>query len=303
MLGTCCTPSALPPAAAPLPPPPEITAAPVLVPTPPVPTRKRAVYLVTVDGTRWQDVIGCDNETGSAHCCTANTPNLCRLAGHGGVTVGKESVFQASGPNCVSLPGYLEITRGRESSGDCRDNGCKPAAESLTPNIVDGFAAAAAFSGWPPIALTVPAGTPGNFGDKSEYRLDVHTFRLALRWLQQCSDDALCSGSATRFFWLSLGDTDEWAHAGSRAGYLKALRDADAYVDRLVREHASLFPDVDASFVVTADHGRSDWDWRSHGDPTSCRLWLFSFGAAQPPPSALHMRTLSDVAPLVRSLR
>ena len=290
---TTCAPS-VPVHPAPLPLPVDVavtlTSEPVpAAATPPAPQRRdRFIYLVTIDGVRWQDVFPCDH-----------TPNLCRF-GQQGAFIGRDGHFQASGPNCVSLPGYLEITRGHPST-DCPDNYCRPT--HVVPSIVDGFTTVVAFSGWTPINLTLPEGTPGRRGvptDPWGYRVDAETFDNALRWLRS---PAAAAGT-TRLMWLSFGDTDEYAHAGSRSGYLKALERADSCVDRLVREHASLFPSVDADFIVTADHGRSDADWRRHGgDPTSCRDWLVAFGDhVAPVGHSAQGGTLSDVRATVRHL-
>ena len=82
------------------------------------------VIVVTIDGTRWQDVIGAGE----------SLPTLTRWSTTDGALVGAdvERPMQASGPNFVSLPGYTEIFAGRRSL--CMTNNC---ARTVQRTIVD----------------------------------------------------------------------------------------------------------------------------------------------------------------------
>ena len=53
---------------------------------------------------------------------------------------------------------------------------------------------------------------------------DNLTFHTALEYLKQ---------RKPRVLYLSLGETDEWAHAGKYAEYLRSTRRADQYVKTL----------------------------------------------------------------------
>lgn len=271
--------------------------------------RPRAVYLITVDGTRWQDIFGPD--------ARFRMPNLYSNFVDKGMAVGRDSQFVASGWNHVSLPGYLEITRGHPST-DCNDNYCRP--KPLGTTVTDFFQSSAVFAGWDEIALTFtqkpdtvfnigrhlrsPAWKSLKLRDNQwfpeyfseTYRSDAMTTQVAMDW------QALPKTGMTRFVWVSLGDTDEWAHAGDRRHYILSLNDADITIGKLM---ASVPTNEDATFIVTADHGRSDPDWTAHGDAASGRLWLMMTGVGVPARGWVTYdttRSLSDVLPTIRTL-
>jgi hypothetical protein len=84
------------------------------------PPAANRVVLVTLDGVRWEDVLGATPETS-----TLAMPNLHRLVKERGVAYGGagcEHDVRASGPNFVSLPGYIEIFTGRPPV--CQHNHC-----------------------------------------------------------------------------------------------------------------------------------------------------------------------------------
>jgi arylsulfatase A-like enzyme len=70
-----------------------------------------------------------------------------------------------------------------------------------------------------------------------------------------------------RFLHLAFLDTDEYAHEGQRAEYEQALRELDARLQELLRWVAALPPDErrHTTVLLTADHGRGQSDWTSHG--------------------------------------
>lgn len=272
--------------------------------------RPRAVYLITVDGTRWQDVFAVD--------AREHLPNLYSQFVDRGIVVGRDSKFEASGWNHVSLPGYLEITRGHPSTSDCTDNYCRP--NPLGQNVADFFQTVAVFAGWDEIDLTFThrPHTIVNIGRSirsdawkcwhlhdnqtfpkffsETYRPDSLTSSALYQW------QAMPKVGMTRFVWLSLGDTDEWAHAGDRPRYLKSLEEADTMIGQLM---LSAPKDEEATFIVTADHGRSTHDWTTHGEYTSGRLWLMMTGAGVPTRGWVTYdttHTLSDVLPTIRTL-
>ncbi len=270
--------------------------------------RVRSIYLITIDGTRWQDIIALD--------ARQRLPNIYGLLDNG-IGVGRDSLFTASGNYHVSLPGYLEITRGHQST-DCPDNYCKP--NPLGETVIDSFQNAAIFAGWDEIDLTIThkSNTVINIGRNirspawlnlklsdnqtfpewfsETYRSDPMTSSAMLEWQR------LPKLGSNQFVWISLGDTDEWAHYDSRPKYLDALHDADTFVGKLLRS----VDDEDATFIITADHGRNDNDWSAHGDPSSGRLWLVLSGAGVPARGwvtyAGELRSLSNVLPTIKHL-
>src|SRR5262249_19203165 len=118
--------------------PPTVVAAPVVLPSPPQPTRvhDRAVVLVVMDGVRWQDVFfGADRRLAAARradvrhlaSSTALMPNLHRLVAERGVLLGGPSctnVVEATGPNYVSLPAYFDLFTASAAHA-CASNECK----------------------------------------------------------------------------------------------------------------------------------------------------------------------------------
>lgn len=132
-------------------------------------------------------------------------------------------------------------------------------------------------------------------------RNDVFTFQVALEHLHRDSP---------RVFYVGLGDTDEYAHAGRYDHYLQAARNADASLKTLWDKLQSI-PQYrgTTTLIVTTDHGRGDppQGWRSHGEKVegSDAIWLAVLGPDTP---ALGERlntplvTLSQVAATVASL-
>lgn len=257
------------------------------------------VILVTVDGVRWEDVFG----------AAETMPNLHRLVGEAGTALGGPGCLhdvRASGPNFVSLPGYLEMFTGKASV--CTHNGCPP-VETMT--VVDEarqaahrIAEVAVVASWSKYAHAVArdrrsivlsagahaigmdaaktdaklryyletgsanAGYPG-YGD---YRPDVHTARVALRYLETMSP---------RLMVVGLGDADEHAHRGDIAGYRRAIQRADDFIADLERTLARMGDDgKQTAVVVTTDHGRGQ-SLRGHGAafPESARVFVAAFGA------------------------
>jgi hypothetical protein len=103
--------------------------------------------------------------------------------------------------------------------------------------------------------------------------------------------DALTFHTALEFFktqkpavmFLSLGETDEWAHAGKYEEYVRAANRVDSYLKALW-EQAQSIPEYRGvtSLVVSVDHGRgrAPVDWKSHGaklDETKY-IWMAFLG-------------------------
>ncbi len=310
----------------------------------------RAAVVIVLDGARWQDVLlGVDGELAREAKMdprTANTPTMPRLAElartRGAVFGAPESgtVIRASGPNFVSLPGYTEILGGHPPTA-CNGNQC-PA--TIRATLVDEARAwsespreVAVFSSWPdlvrvasihPESIVVSGGRslrqnesvlredeamseildrgaaalawPG----EGDFRPDRFTAPLATRYLELVKP---------RFMFVSLGESDEYAHHGDYAEYVESLRFADDAIARIVDvidrmgeqgRHTAVY--------VTADHGRA-LDFRDHGAkwPESSRSWLVAIGdvrgrgvitagdGAVSPTS--NERRLADIAPTARA--
>ncbi|MCA9059167.1 MAG: alkaline phosphatase family protein [Planctomycetaceae bacterium] len=106
-------------------------------------------------------------------------------------------------------------------------------------------------------------------------RYDYFTFRAAEISLRE---------QRPRLLYVSLGETDDWAHGGRYDLYLDAAWRADDYIRRLWETAQSLPQYRDrTALIITTDHGRGDnkVDWKSHGkDIAGCeQIWIAVYGA------------------------
>ena len=90
-----------------------------------------------------------------------------------------------------------------------------------------------------------------------------------------------------RVLFLGLGETDDWAHAGSYAEYLNAAHLADDYL-RQFWELAQSMPEYrgKTTLIVLPDHGRGNGaKWTDHGEkvPESKQTWMVFLGPDTPP--------------------
>lgn len=300
---------------------PVVTVEPI-PPPPPARESKAKVVLITLDGVRWQEIFnGTDFFLYKGKMVPAREllPNLYYHFVDGGMVIGKDSKFIATGPAHISLPGYLEIMRGHPST-DCQENDCIPRLKEDT--MADLFDKSAVFASWDTIRFTVGKNTnkfvvncgrhfrsqgwkdaeleddqkfPVAWGDPI-YRPDDLTEKAAIEYLQYNSPD---------FIWISLGDTDEWAHYGDYNGYIEALKQADKFVGMVVQMVKTGEDGQDFTFIVTADHGRG-LDWRHHGwDIESARDWLMLSGRGIPRKGFVRYsekKSLSNILPTVKEL-
>lgn len=273
---------------------------------------RQPVVLVTIDGVRPDEVL--------APAARAWLPNLYQLIDRGvGLPV------YASGPNFVSLPGYLEILTGRPARA-CTDNACGLADEPTLLDELRGLGwSCAAIASWEiiehavsidPATLPVSAGRHGGvtrasvrvdataaslfdagadslaFPGVADYRPDRYTGPLGLAYLlvqKPC------------FFYIELGDTDEYAHRRDYPSYLSALTEFDDFLGQLDATLLALHRD--AIVIVTTDHGRAA-DFGDHGaDEPSSHAWVVAAGGPLPsrglrvPAAPRHLR---DIAPTLR---
>jgi hypothetical protein len=115
-------------------------------------------------------------------------------------------------------------------------------------------------------------------GFTEEESPDSITFYSALEYLKQ---------NKPRVFYISLGWTDETAHAGRYDEYIKAAHLADNYL-RILWETVQSMPQYKGktTLIFTCDHGRGaeGADWRSHGSgiPGSNQNWMAFMGPDTP---------------------
>jgi hypothetical protein len=113
---------------------------------------------------------------------------------------------------------------------------------------------------------------------------DALTFYTAMEYLK---------AHKPRVLYLSLGETDEWAHSGNYAEYLTAVRRADTYMKTLW-ETVQKMPEYKGrtTLIFSVDHGRGEapLGWKDHGQkvPDSKYIWMAFLGPDTP---ALGERT------------
>lgn len=109
--------------------------------------------------------------------------------------------------------------------------------------------------------------------------LDVFTHYAAMEHLKT---------KKPRVFYISYGETDEWAHAGQYRSYLDAARQFDAYVKQ-VWDYVQSDPQYKnkTTLFITCDHGRGDKQkerWTSHGSSVegANQIWFAVMGPNTP---------------------
>lgn len=298
-------------------------------------TRPARVIVIAIDGVRYQDVFGGARASWLAEGPVPSreelVPTLVELERRGAVLGAPGGLgFYASGPNFVSLPGYMEILSGSSGTG-CTENDC---VRIRRATLLDEFFArsgdptrSAVFSSWPQVSRAASGAfgsgvvSAGPFEGTRHDVLEAHAEcrRLLEAGRRDVLPDGLRRDDATAglalaylramdpdFLFLSLGETDEHAHAGDYPGYLTALQRADGWVARFFEEQrrAEVSGRPTALFVTT-DHGRS-YDFNDHGRsyPESSRSFLIAAGSAIRPVGRLPWSggALRDIAPTVRLL-
>lgn len=277
---------------------------------------KVAVVVVTLDGVRWHEVFeGVDARLAASHGLSASEvvtaaelmPHLHRIVRTHGAALGAPghgATISASGPNYVSLPGYAELLSGRRATrcldNQCQSGGARTLLDDFTASSGRDTTQAALFTSWPDIARV--ASERGVVAEplprKAIFRPDAVTADLAIAHLES---------HPPKFMFLGLGEPDEFGHQNDYAGYLNALRRADARiaeVDRVLARFAAR--GTRTALFVTADHGRAE-NFVEHGSkfPESARVWLVAAGSAVKASgfvAAPSQRRLADLAPTVRQI-
>ena len=104
-----------------------------------------------------------------------------------------------------------------------------------------------------------------------------------------------------RVLYLSLGETDDWAHEGKYDLYLRAAHRVDQYLKELWETVQSMEEyRGKTTLIFSTDHGRGDApvEWKSHGEkiPRSKYTWMAFLGPDTP---ALGER--ANIAPVTQS--
>lgn len=209
-----------------------------------------------------------------------------------------------------SYPGYSELLCGFADDARIHSN---DKFENPNTNVLEylqkqpGFAGkVAAFSSWdvfPYIINTGRSKVPVNAGivevkekpnerekwlneimhqvpnPLGEVRLDVFTFNYGLEYLKK---------NKPRVLYLSLDETDDFAHGGKYDLYLYAARYTDSFFKTLW-DWCQSDPQYKGktTVIITVDHGRGSVnkaDWRHHGIkmPNSDQIWMAVIGPDTP---------------------
>lgn len=211
------------------------------------------------------------------------------------------STVQVRNRHRFSYPGYSEILTGEShddviNSNDSKRNPYPSVLEFLKRKLKLQFKQVAAFASWETMNW-IAEHEEGSFLINAGYeeylhplaslrelsrlqfetltpwrtvRHDFYTFRFALAHLESYKP---------RVLYLSLGETDDWAHDGHYELVLEALHQTDQRLQRLWEflQKGSRYRGK-TSIVVTTDHGRGNEsaDWKNHGDDVEGAqyIWL-----------------------------
>ena len=116
------------------------------------------------------------------------------------------------------------------------------------------------------------AGAPRIWDDEV---FDAPTFYTAMNYMKV---------KKPRVMFLSLGETDDWAHGGNYGEYLESAQRVDRYLEELWKQVQSM-PEYrdNTTLVFLTDHGRGTGaeNWKSHGVklPESKQIFIGIFGA------------------------
>lgn len=104
-----------------------------------------------------------------------------------------------------------------------------------------------------------------------------------------------------KVLYISLGETDDWAHGGQYTEYLDSAHRVDAYL-RAIWELAQSIPEYrgNTTLIFSPDHGRgkAPKKWRDHGQkvPDSKYIWMMFLG-----PDTQPLGERAKIAPVTQS--
>jgi len=104
-----------------------------------------------------------------------------------------------------------------------------------------------------------------------------------------------------KVLYVSLGETDDWAHGGQYTEYLDSAHRVDAYL-RAIWELAQSIPEYrgNTTLIFSPDHGRgkAPKKWRDHGQkvPDSKYIWMMFLG-----PDTQPLGERAKIAPVTQS--
>lgn len=226
-----------------------------------------------------------------------------------GLVLGGNNRYMIGSKVAVSLPSYQAIMVGKPT--DCKKNNCAAVTEetlpeSLRSNLKLEKKDVAVFASWNRIVAAIAKDPsqithgifPENFDDGtsdelfknlqeaslkdlpawSGSRKDKYTFQMAHHYLKK---------HCPRFLYISLVDSDEFAHKGNYQGYTSSIRTYDDYLNQIITTLDSLGEyGKNTTLFVTTDHSRGAGPlWKGHGLSkfTEKNVFLFARGRGVSP--------------------
>jgi hypothetical protein len=223
-----------------------------------------------------------------------------------------------------SYPGYNETLTGSADDARINSNDKKP-----NPNVTvlewlknrpDFHGDIAAFGAWDVIAsvftpershLTANAGYDPLTGIPMTRKLEMlNTLKAELPhvWADEPFDaipfytaEEYMKANKPTVLYISLGETDDWAHGGQYTEYLDSAHRVDAYL-KAIWDLAQSMPEYqgNTTLIFSPDHGRgkAPHKWQSHGGkiPDSKYIWMAFLG---PDTQPLGERTM--LSPVTQS--
>jgi len=296
------------------------------------------VVLLMVDGVRWQEIFHgpdpiIDSSTNESNIFKNIFPRLDKTAFLSGDHK-KGDANTVSNKVMLSLPAYQSIMAGKTT--DCRNNFCgRIELETLPERIQRELrlkkTAVATIASWSKISVAVEhlkGRTFVNAGlqpilegvmnsttlelNKKQgedlppwsARKDEYTFSHALNYLKN---------NKPRFLFISLNDSDEFAHRGEYPKYISTLKGYDEKIKTLLATLDGMGEYGRAtSVIITTDHGRGDAEnWTHHGsdNPESKYIWIYGRNPllTDPKQKAKELSTPSrythlDIRPTIETL-
>ncbi|GEN99931.1 hypothetical protein NSE01_17640 [Novosphingobium sediminis] len=268
------------------------------------PADGQRLILVTMDGTRWQEVFrGPDKALVAEPKFTdpdrqqtieqawgsgpAVMPFLHSLPAQGGVLYGNRDAgdcMRLTNPMWFSYPGYNEMLTGRPdpaiTTNDKIWNRNVTFLEWLNhrPGFAGKVRVYATWDVFPYIINEQRSGVPVNAESPGARPTETRTMRLA--------QQALRSANGLRVLYVALGDTDTFGHEGNYAQYLASMNRDDDFIAELWRmAQADPAWRGRTTLIVTTDHGRGAKPgayWKEHGSAAAWKLNSPDYTIADP---------------------
>lgn len=286
------------------------------------------VILISLDGVRPEEFSNKPDPLFSPADSAEIMPHFWSTLVKEGVLIGMPgsgSVATVANTANVSLPGYHGLMAGQPTG--CGTNSCgRTTVETLGERLVRELKLkreqVALVASWTklPLAFESTQGktfTNGGFeplDDKElnrdqvidmppwkENRFDKYTWGHAMGYLEK---------HRPRFLYVSINDTDDWAHLNDYPKTLGALRMYDGWLKDFFKKLDSMGDyGKNTTVLLTTDHGRGGTKatWKDHGSsiPESREIWIYARGPKTARKGVIQggpVRTHSDIRPTIESI-